>query len=170
MSCYNAAMPRRRPIRRILKWAGLALCTGLAALWVASWPVKLSWYDKTGTHGFWMNGGGIAVIDGNVPMRFVPRRWHVRWYWFQGRWRWWPMARTYTPPVPALGAPAVQSYYWLPLWPVFVIIAIPTAFLCWRDRRRIPPGHCEKCGYDLTGNESGKCPECGTAAPPTEGP
>ena len=21
---------------------------------------------------------------------------------------------------------------------------------------------CEKCGYDLTGNESGRCPECGT--------
>ncbi len=28
-------------------------------------------------------------------------------------------------------------------------------------RRRIPPGHCQKCGYDLTGNSSGRCPECG---------
>ncbi len=26
---------------------------------------------------------------------------------------------------------------------------------------RYPPGHCRKCGYDLTGNESGTCPECG---------
>ena len=25
-----------------------------------------------------------------------------------------------------------------------------------------PPGHCQKCGYDLTGNVSGVCPECGT--------
>jgi hypothetical protein len=25
-----------------------------------------------------------------------------------------------------------------------------------------PPGHCQRCGYDLTGNESGICPECGT--------
>jgi len=24
------------------------------------------------------------------------------------------------------------------------------------------PGLCEKCDYDLTGNESGICPECGT--------
>ena len=23
------------------------------------------------------------------------------------------------------------------------------------------PGHCQRCGYDLTGNESGICPECG---------
>jgi hypothetical protein len=33
----------------------------------------------------------------------------------------------------------------------------------YHDRRSIPPGHCQKCGYDLTGNESGRCPECGTA-------
>ncbi len=24
------------------------------------------------------------------------------------------------------------------------------------------PGHCPKCDYDLTGNVSGVCPECGT--------
>jgi len=26
-------------------------------------------------------------------------------------------------------------------------------------------GHCRKCGYDLTGNVSGICPECGTPKP-----
>ena len=29
--------------------------------------------------------------------------------------------------------------------------------------RKPKPGYCLKCGYDLTGNESGKCPECGEA-------
>jgi hypothetical protein len=29
-----------------------------------------------------------------------------------------------------------------------------------RQRRLIYP-HCVQCGYDLTGNESGTCPECG---------
>lgn len=24
-----------------------------------------------------------------------------------------------------------------------------------------PPGHCSHCGYNLTGNVSGVCPECG---------
>ena len=28
-------------------------------------------------------------------------------------------------------------------------------------RGRHPPGHCQQCGYNLTGNVSGKCPECG---------
>lgn len=33
----------------------------------------------------------------------------------------------------------------------------------WRLRRRHLAGCCRKCGYDLTGNASGICPECGTA-------
>jgi hypothetical protein len=32
-------------------------------------------------------------------------------------------------------------------------------------QRRIPPHCCQKCGYDLTGNTSGTCPECGAATP-----
>ena len=31
-----------------------------------------------------------------------------------------------------------------------------------RFNRRIPPWYCRKCGYDLTGNTSGRCPECGS--------
>ena len=29
--------------------------------------------------------------------------------------------------------------------------------------RRRRSGECTNCGYDLTGNESGVCPECGEA-------
>jgi hypothetical protein len=36
----------------------------------------------------------------------------------------------------------------------------------WLARKHIAtelPGHCSRCGYDLTGNVSGQCPECGAA-------
>ncbi|MCB9850954.1 MAG: hypothetical protein H6817_09660 [Phycisphaerales bacterium] len=28
-------------------------------------------------------------------------------------------------------------------------------------RKRLVPGRCGRCGYDLTGNTTGVCPECG---------
>ena len=36
----------------------------------------------------------------------------------------------------------------------FVLLAI-------LPKGNYPPGHCENCGYNLTGNVSGVCPECG---------
>ena len=43
--------------------------------------------------------------------------------------------------------------------------AVHVSVAAWRRRfdRRWAPGHCRQCGYDLTGNESGVCPECGRA-------
>ena len=51
-------------------------------------------------------------------------------------------------------------YRWIPLWLPFIAVGIPTAGLWWIDRRHPAPGSC-RCGYDLTGNTSGVCPECG---------
>jgi hypothetical protein len=50
----------------------------------------------------------------------------------------------------------------IPLWIPLVLLAGIIAYLWWRDRHRYRPGHCRTCGYDLTGNVSGVCPECGT--------
>jgi hypothetical protein len=58
-----------------------------------------------------------------------------------------------------------QVYAVRPCWPFF-LCAISTALLWWRGRRIWPEGSCDKCGYSLTGNVSGVCPECGTAIPP----
>ena len=50
----------------------------------------------------------------------------------------------------------------LPLWIPAVILAAATVFW-WRRDRSFPAGHCQHCGYNLTGNQSGICPECGCA-------
>jgi len=44
-----------------------------------------------------------------------------------------------------------------------VVLTWGALCLFWWDwRTPAPPsGHCTKCGYDLTGNVSGRCPECG---------
>lgn len=42
------------------------------------------------------------------------------------------------------------------------LLAAYAGYLWWRDRPP-PAGHCRVCAYDLRGNISGRCPECGTA-------
>lgn len=61
--------------------------------------------------------------------------------------------------------------YWtihLPLWMPAVLFG---GLFCWvylpiyrlrKRRKRWTLGRCVVCGYDLTGNTSGTCPECGT--------
>lgn len=53
----------------------------------------------------------------------------------------------------------------LPLFPfILLFAAYPTIALIrgpLRRRRRRKRGLCLSCGYDLTGNKSGVCPECG---------
>ncbi len=52
-----------------------------------------------------------------------------------------------------------------PFWlPALATIVVPS---CWfvgflRHRRQKMIGRCVRCGYSLTGNVSGICPECGT--------
>jgi 4-amino-4-deoxy-L-arabinose transferase-like glycosyltransferase len=49
----------------------------------------------------------------------------------------------------------------VPYWAVFLPLAIPSALLLLRRiRRRVAPGHCPSCGYDLRATP-GRCPECG---------
>jgi hypothetical protein len=50
-----------------------------------------------------------------------------------------------------------------PHWAIAVVLVALAAYtgrLWWRDRPA-PPGHCPHCAYNLRGNVSGRCPECG---------
>ena len=51
-----------------------------------------------------------------------------------------------------------------PHWFLALIFAIlPTIwFIKWRHRRALGDNICANCGYDLTGNTTGKCSECGS--------
>ena len=57
------------------------------------------------------------------------------------------------------------------LWLVGMMVVLPILWLLLsrlylaRHAKKLQMriGHCNSCGYDLTGNLSGVCPECGTA-------
>lgn len=56
----------------------------------------------------------------------------------------------------------------VPLWLPFVVGAVVWITLALRGRRVRPPLECKHCSYNLTGNVSGICPECGTPIKPLE--
>lgn len=50
---------------------------------------------------------------------------------------------------------------YLPLWVLSLMFALFVGYLH-RNGLRRSVGHCRSCDYNLTGNTSGICPECGT--------
>ena len=59
-----------------------------------------------------------------------------------------------------------------PFWALVVVTSILPAYSLLVFRRQWirlqrTLGECSRCGYNLTGNVSGVCPECGTSVPPT---
>jgi hypothetical protein len=53
----------------------------------------------------------------------------------------------------------------LPFWALFLLPISLVGLSLWRELGRLlreRRGGCRACGYDLTGNRSGVCPECGT--------
>ena len=65
--------------------------------------------------------------------------------------------------MPSLNPPGDQfRLLVVPLWTLLLAIGTPTLLLWYLDRNRFPHGHCRSCNYNLTGNTSGICPECGS--------
>jgi hypothetical protein len=141
-------MPRRSRLRRIAKWTGLAVCVVLALLWGGSLFATVEWVDTLGEERIaWGSGRVLLTLQDfeRIPIcaRYsgfheLQARWSLSWWWSSRR-----ISAT------------------IPLWLPFLLVALPTAFLFYRDRRRPGPNHCQQCGYNLTGNLSGTCPECG---------
>lgn len=141
----------RRPsrLRRIAKWIGVGICTVIAIVWVMSGWWHLS-YAKPG-HYWGMEYGGLFYVSFSKGA-FEPQSGSNVWRQSPG-WTWLPYIYE------LVGSSRMSL---VPFWIPLLLVALPTAVLYWRDHRcRLPPGHCNKCGYDLTGNTSGRCPECG---------
>lgn len=61
---------------------------------------------------------------------------------------------------PALETREFRTSAWIPMWPIFTGLCVPTAIL-WLWPRKRTPGVCRACDYNLAGSVSGRCPECG---------
>jgi hypothetical protein len=150
-------MARRRKVWRVAKWVGTGACVAVVLMATTS----LVSYET-----------GIRVAQCDLSIRAGAV--YITWDDFRSPSVW---AHPYTETRPrgmawreyatklrtrdAWGERVVD----LPLWLVLVGFGAPTILSWWLDRRVAVPGCCRCCGYDLTGNVSGVCPECGTPIP-----
>lgn len=159
--------------RKRAKITGLVLCVLMLALWVFSVMFGAYYVPPRGQWSISMinmGSGQIFFIAGRVPdagpSRWACFRMYPGWKDLLAKMPWTEFAYTFL----GFRLPGkVRKPFGgvrIPVWLLVVAVGLPTAFLWWRDRRR-EPGHCQECDYDLTGNESGVCSECGTKATET---
>ena len=140
--------------------SGFGYITGVAfshfSIFMNSEGVNLRWDEQPS-----------KVVDGGVVTSFK-----LPGYWFEDCWRL-PIFENQTGATsvsadPQTGrisyigpAQTVAKYVFLliPHW-LTNLIAWSIFFLLWRRSRKPTKGLCQQCGYNLTGNESGRCPEC----------
>lgn len=162
--------------RNIFKWFGVGLSLSLLAAWIVSlWTIVV--YGQYGEAEFRLMGGEF-VVEVYVPkFQFGAGYWRVfdatpKDAGFLGFGLCLPYFGTRYSPGNSLIYQSFTSYEArVPLWLMLAAISLLTWIAWHRDHRRIssPLDHplCASCGYDLTGNFSGVCSECGSTMPRT---
>jgi hypothetical protein len=154
----DALFLSRRATRFRLAWIGTAIAAVLLAAWIASVPLSFGYVYQSQTpgEGYYFidfSSGFVKLCHGHHGSLWQGSYWYCDGEFSERKLRWTPL---FERDVKALHN-RVQVALWVPL----LLVATPTAFL-WRAARRRPPSHCcQECGYNLTGNTSGTCPECG---------
>lgn len=154
----------RRPsgLRRIAKWAGVGICTLIALVWLLSGWWNITYVRRPGKV-FSITAGSLCYVEVNEFFwllrnhrelyELAPRLYALSPRNRQWRWQWAPYSYI------VIGQ---RIWFFVACWIPFLLVSLPTVILFVRDRgRRVLPGQCQECGYDLTGNVSGVCPECG---------
>jgi hypothetical protein len=121
------------------------------------------------TVAVWARSESLADF---VVLHLGPRKW---WYVCTVRgearfviepvWTTWSGSRLFALPSRNVGILSWKAYRFsltLPLWLVTGAEAACSFRLLQRRARAYQREHCFGCGYNLTGNTSGVCPECGT--------
>ena len=163
-------------IRKTLIILLTILALGTAIAWIGSLVAPLpttrdwtSWSGPGSKTRYMIHNGWIGIarnVDVSSPNYIMDWRGASH---FAGFWYWRNFRAPESPGGRILrGVPMKRvTVVVFPLWfPFLLFFAYPVlAFIWgpWRRHRHRRKGLCLKCGYDLTGNVSGRCPECGEA-------
>ena len=153
---------RRRAWRfwRVVKWGGTGACGLTAVAWLLSPWVSYKWASPDQRTFLSFDSGRVTVVRFDRSPAF-PRASTARGFTI---WEVSQLTRErfglVLPSRPGRGSRV--GIWVVPVWIALLALLVPTT-IAWIKCRRYPPGGCQRCGYNLTGNVSGTCPECGTA-------
>jgi hypothetical protein len=141
----------------------LTLAAAIALLWLVSgwyWS-QVGWSSNESAWSLSVETGRIDCESIRGPVEF-PSGFDVRagWSLNEKEWDWWP----------GFFQGGHVRRVTVPLWPLFLLVIIYSAWL-WRLDRTPKAGHCPRCRYDLSATPpSAPCPECGRAQQSPEAP
>jgi len=174
----------RRRIFNLVSLVSLLLCVATVVLWVRSYRVLERWVWAGAASNSDTYRRGISLSRGIVAMSSYRLRANQSGSRVVVVTAGWPVGRSISRPIEFAGPRylgfgwhherrnRLQNFDWwtgyVPVWALFVLTAaLPCAWTrgylkCLRSARDCD-GVCRICSYDLTGNVSGVCPECGVA-------
>ena len=159
----------------------LLLMLATVGLWVDSWShvTVILWQERGGSKAVgvasWLNSVEFSISLLSPPIRLQKDEasWSITreslasgpgYYPVGNSWERdykWGFRYTDVMMFGTLRAIDIGVPHWLP---VLLFSILPTIwFVRWRRRRHLPDNPCTSCGYDLTGNTTGNCSECGEA-------
>ncbi len=140
-------------MRRVLRFAGLTICILIAAAWAANYKWNCVYVLRVGGHVPAIGiSCGVVVVGLQSPTLTPVTGWFITRNAF-GNLYWWPQL---------VRGNFGHTEFWIPFWMLFFVVAMPTLWLWWLDRKPSRAGHCARCGYDLAGLAPAACPECGS--------
>ena len=155
--------------RRRVKWVGMVASLSIAIAYVTSiWASAGVWrIGESGSWGVTVEHGSLLVAKSSfgpgeprLPANFGFEHGATKGIWV---YLWFDRQ---VMQIIGAGMSAKSVFVTIPLWPAFLLIALPTAYL-WQTDRRAKPWQCPKCRYDLRGLDGGVCPECGHELKPS---
>jgi hypothetical protein len=145
-----------------LRWPSTALCIITFVVWWVTGFYYISKSDGT-TFNAYAGGGVVGFVWYPEYAGFRPPPFpsfaveRIPFSMFSGK----PFLKRFT----RSGVTGIEVPFWLLCLPILLVTAV-----LWYLKPVVPAGHCRKCGYNLKGNVSGRCPECGMPVPQSKAP
>lgn len=128
-----------------------AACVAIPVVVLLAWIANAHWYStaRWGTGGIDAASGTLLIYTGSIgPVDLSIRtsqHWHWKWEWPTSYHKNWSAGGTHL----------------VPMWLIQIVSMTPLGVATISRRKRLSPEQCRTCGYNLTGNVSGICSECG---------